>query len=73
MEETVALLGYFAPVDALLPVALPQDELTLSQLSCLAAALRGMPRLEEPHLQAVCQALANSNNTNMEVIYFTVL
>jgi len=61
------LLGYFSPIDALLPVALPQDELTKSQLSCLAAALKGMTCLEEPHLRAVCQALAKSNNTNMEV------
>lgn len=61
------LLGYFSPIDALLPVALPQDELTKSQLSCLAAALKGMTCLEEPHLLAVCQALAKSNNTNMEV------
>lgn len=61
------LLGYFAPIDALLPVALPQDELTRSQLSCLAAALKGMTSLGEPHLLTVCQALAKSNNTNMEV------
>lgn len=63
------LLGYFSPIDALLPVAVPQDELTNSQLSCLAAALKGMTSLGEPHLLAVCQALAKSNNTNMEVIF----
>jgi hypothetical protein len=38
-------------------------------LCCLAAALRGMTSLGEPHLLAVCQALAKSNNTNMEVIF----
>jgi hypothetical protein len=67
IKETVVLLGYFAPVDAILPVALPQEELTRSQLCCLSAALQGLPYLEEPSLLTVCKALANSKNTSAEV------
>ncbi|XP_059471593.1 dynein axonemal assembly factor 5 isoform X2 [Neocloeon triangulifer] len=73
IEQCIFLLGYFVPENALLQVAIPQDELTMSQLCCLSAALKGLTTLEEPYLATVCQALCKSVNTNMELSYQNAL
>ncbi|XP_065338591.1 dynein axonemal assembly factor 5 [Cloeon dipterum] len=73
VEQCLLLLGYFSPIHALLDVALPQEELTLCQLCCFAATLKGLTTLEEPHLLTTCQSLSKTANTNMELQYQTAL
>ncbi|CAB3366268.1 Hypothetical predicted protein [Cloeon dipterum] len=73
VEQCLLLLGYFSPINALLDVALPQEELTLCQLCCFAATLEGLTTLEEPHLLTACLALSKTANTNMDLQYQTTL